>query len=73
MMDWQPIETAPKDGEFLAYGSYVYHGDTARTEYQNIAWRSGNSEWPWEDNEGQHPQDFYSHWMPLPPPPAEDK
>lgn len=63
---WMPIETAPERGEFLAYGFYIYAGDTSRTQYQSIAWRSGNPEWPWEDTEGQHPANFFSHWMPLP-------
>lgn len=34
MMVWKPFSTAPRDGsEFLAYGYYMYPGDTARTEY----------------------------------------
>jgi len=67
---WQDIETAPRNGdEFLAYGAYLYDGDFALTEYMRVANYSGNPEWPWEDDEGQHPVNFYSHWQPLPEPP----
>jgi hypothetical protein len=55
-MNWQPIETAPKDGEILLFGS-AYGG---ALDYWLGQW-CGNH---WEDRDG-----FYlapTHWMPLP-------
>lgn len=67
---WQDIETAPRDGtEFLAYGCYIYPGDSGPTEYRKIAAYSGNEEWPWEDDDGQSRAEVFTHWQPLPDPP----
>ena len=68
---WQPMETAPKDGcDFLAYGSYLYHGDAHATEYTRVACYDGDDrDFPWWDEEGGHPNGFFSHWYPLPPAP----
>ena len=57
MTEWQPIETAPRDGRELllismpgkAYGIGSYRAE--------IWW-----DWPWS----MPP----SHWLPLPPPPT---
>jgi hypothetical protein len=80
MADWQPIETAPKDGSRID-GWAV---NTVRPE--NVPGRYSNM-W-WEDGEwviGQRYQPFpieapiaatgepvvkLTHWMPLPEPPA---
>jgi hypothetical protein len=64
-MEWQPIETAPKDGTpVLGYRD----GDMATVE-----WRASWGEWVLvvprayaEDDEWKP-----SHWMPLPDPPPE--
>jgi hypothetical protein len=69
--DWQPIETAPKDGStFLAYtaeeGIDFFHwqglsGDVPvgwRDSFINV-YREGDARGP-------------SHWMPLPLPPQND-
>jgi hypothetical protein len=72
-MNWQPIETAPKDCEFLAYGWYVYPGDTARTEYWCVAeYDPAIPGYPWVDHEGAHPDLFFSHWAPLTRPELPD-
>lgn len=69
--DWRPIETAPAQGEFLAYGSYLYEGDKHPTKYMMIAERSQSKEYPWESYEGLHSPSFFSRWRPLPSPPKE--
>ena len=65
MTEWQPIETAPKDGrEVLTYGV-----DDEGNEYFWVsAW------WPFPNQkEGEwtswHDSNWASHWMPLPEPP----
>lgn len=69
--DWRPIETAPAQGEFLAYGSYLYEGDKHLTKYMMIAERSQSKEYPWESCEGLHAPSFFSRWRPLPSTPKE--
>lgn len=71
--EWRPIESAPRDGtRFLAFGSFVYEGDSSPTEYQEVAAYSGDEDWPWEDAEGLHHHEFFSHWQPLPSPPEAE-
>lgn len=72
MTDWQPIETAPKDGEsFLAvdanngpeYRVVYYDDDPLHLPYI----------WHVEDAGAgfNHHENFFTHWMPLPEPPKE--
>lgn len=66
-MDWRPISDAPRDGSrFLAYGSYTYPDDAEPTEYCEVACYSGDDEWPWEDAEGLHRIEFFSHFAEIP-------
>jgi hypothetical protein len=60
MSEWQPIETAPKDGTFiLVYG----YGD-----YHHAFWLDqGNGFWFSIDDSLVDP----THWMPLPSPPGD--
>ena len=71
-LNWQPIETAPRDGtDVLLYegGEYerIYMGFYANTidrggkkVYQ--FWDIGSEPWNWEP----------THWMPLPEPPTAE-
>lgn len=62
---WFPIKTAPYAGEFFAYGSYHYGDDKSPTEYWHVASRTSNIQYPWETEEGMHPEGYLSHWRPL--------
>lgn len=57
-MEWQPIETAPKDGTQILLGKVG--GSMIVGFWNGYAWDDGdfdsNVSWP-------------SHWMPLPEPP----
>lgn len=74
MHGWQPIETAPRDGtHFLATAIVRNIKTDARWWETHVIWA--------DDETGEvHPEcdhgwsriEDYSHWMPLPPPPAID-
>jgi hypothetical protein len=77
MMEWQPIETAPRDGTsvLLSGGQLACSGDIEENEiavvakicnaYGSEAWSvvriSGQEVWLWNP----------THWMPLPAPPTD--
>lgn len=71
-MDWQPIETAPKDGtEILVFGSYTYPDDPDPTVYWEIvSYREDPHGYVWTDGNQSSRENVFSHWMPLPPPPT---
>lgn len=82
-MEWQPIETAPKDGTriLLLEAGNVYLGlwdsnfgiseiyDPEADQYVNRpAWTDGTvKSWGYEE---QNEIEQPTHWMPLPDPPA---
>lgn len=71
MPKWLPIETAPRDGtQFIGYGSYHYPDGKRPTGYILMVSYSGDDQWPWYDADGKSAPGVYSHWMPLPSPPA---
>jgi hypothetical protein len=73
-MEWQPIETAPKDGTRLllwdslaknhAFGSY--------SPTEDDPFEAGPYEWCAENYgyDGSEGKIIPSHWMPLPTPPS---
>lgn len=78
-MNWQPIETAPKDGTWcLLGGGMTSEDDYMETgvnvlrpvtaffddEYWNMCFWDGSWRTSYENP---------THWMPLPPPPAGEK
>ena len=76
MSDWQPIETAPKDGQSVLLVRYT--GVIPRTKlypfqivvgfWEITEWMAQNSEYyKQRDYEALHP----THWMPLPEPPQQ--
>lgn len=70
-MDWQPIETAPKDGvPVLIFGLPSSIGGTrvamARWDKKHGLWKfQTHSAW------GSCVKGFPTHWMPLPKPPVD--
>lgn len=71
--DWQPIETAPKDGtEILGFMGYDNYGEP---EMRVIWWRRGWGDWIGDAVWGpDHDPETYEpiSWMPLPAPPKPD-
>ena len=65
-MQWQPIETAPKDGTSVD----LWRGLNGM-RLTNAHW-SGNR-WVWKHYRYHQTDDQITHWMPLPPPPTEDQ
>lgn len=63
-MDWQPIETAPRNGQRILLGAYW--GSTVG-RFSNERWDFPELDDPWFDQE----VDRITHWMPLPPGPME--
>jgi hypothetical protein len=82
-MEWQPIETAPKDGtDILVAG--INFGEVGKGYHIVVAqwcederspqqiWRERGvcfSGW-YQDDDSDEPLPFLTHWMPLPPPPG---
>lgn len=66
LTQWQPIETAPKDGERILV---VWLGDV------DIAfWNIEQENWEqWPNGDFVCDTDEITHWMPLPKPPKEDE
>lgn len=69
-MEWQPIETAPKDGtDIIAYFPDAYEKiDIVRWEqnqYHGDSWAYARCV------DGLQTSENATHWMPLPPPPVK--
>ena len=68
-MEWQPIETAPKDGTriLLAWGGATVVGFYLDNTSDSHPW--GWKGWTVPSMEPT-PRGLITHWMPLPEPPA---
>ena len=69
IMEWQPIETAPKDNRIL-----VWNGKDMFVVHHGINWITGDvayivAQW---DNKTNQVLTRPTHWMPLPPAPKLD-
>lgn len=86
MMDWQPIETAPRDGTAVAL-CWMENGKVAESFApmvwnqfaENPLYQRGKGIWACHAKSGEllftwtesHPDGAPTHWMPLPPPTGE--
>lgn len=77
MMNWFPIETAPKDGNcvLIAGGTFEVSnslcGEIDATGVTIASYNSSEKQWRGE-NSGGHDEYYWhkpTHWMPLPEPP----
>ncbi len=75
-MNWQPIETAPKDEMVLVIHAHL--GIIQATKCSKMVESKIEAEtlFPWDSPAGDghwlYTRDL-SHWMPLPEPPEEEK
>jgi hypothetical protein len=74
-MEWQPIETAPKDGTpIMVYGKADFSNAPHMGVREWRQWTVDYGRWG-EPNISAHDMDDWldiqvTHWMPLPSPPA---
>lgn len=66
--EWQPIDSAPKDGtQFIAYMAY-----DEGAEIDVIFWSQSRKDFPWHFVAGgAAAENIPTHWMPLPKPPEK--
>ena len=70
MTDWQPIETAPKDGTAVLGYFPAKRGFVARQDVVPIYWSEwGGGTWT-NSTSGCRLLDHTTHWQPLPAPPG---
>jgi hypothetical protein len=64
MTQWQPIETAPKDGTVVLACEIDYYPESvASANFESGSW--------WWHMEGSRATP--THWQPLPPPPTTEQ
>lgn len=81
MSEWQPIETAPKDGtQILLYCNYYSSSNIEIGSFRNDDNDKEGEEKGWFDNSYDDFSCGYAstplaptHWMPLPDPPQLDE
>jgi len=66
MSEWQPIETAPRDGTTVLV---LFNGNVPTPL---VARYIDDGPWPWatpRDRHGSLGKKWVTHWMPIPEPP----
>ena len=67
--EWQPIETAPKDGSLIMIGRLGWAMPARWRFYETL----GSGYWVFSNNQHIKKTDSQpTHWMPLPEPPNAD-
>jgi len=71
-MQWRPIQTAPKDGTPILL-LVQFPGE--RPDTFVAAWDANSPKWPWRPtcDGSAYSEEYATHWMPLPPPPAGEQ
>ncbi len=74
MVEWRPIETAPKDGTLILCLYPDRHGqDQLSLRYWAVGdWPSSGRTEGWSDQHRQLRKTEPTHWLPLPPAPGEE-
>lgn len=74
-MEWQLIETAPKDGALILVGAYVDNLERRGWFVQSVFWAIKDPfiEPFWESYGGSYLPFCPKYWMPLPTPPVDEK
>ena len=69
-MEWQPIETAPKDGTVVLvwYNNGIKDHSPLSSHVRKAAWIDDAEFWQ-IDGVGGNIEHIPTHWMPLPNPP----
>ncbi len=73
-MNWQPIDTAPKDGESILITDGSNVGEGFYHDGSECYGHRGKAGFFWQDDRDNlltARNAFATHWMPLPPPPKE--
>jgi len=74
MNDWQPIETAPKDGTTILAVDALIQDTHAVVYYDDGLYPGSIYVWHVTDTTIAYHRDRFTHWMPLPAqPPQEPK
>ena len=72
-MNWQPIETAPKDGSIVVAGAYMdeYAGEYEPIQTGRLIWEVELARFDgrWLSTDLDEALICPTHWMPLPQPP----
>ena len=66
--EWQPIETAPRDGTSIMIFSKFFHLPIVASGHM----KHGIFYWLGVFSGQGLPDDAFSHWMPLPKPPVDN-
>lgn len=72
MTEWQPIETAPKDGTKVLLWEAGHAPYVGSRDDQDDEWWT-DEDWANDAARCFPPRCNPSHWMPLPPPPTNQK
>ena len=76
MTEWQPMETAPTNGDFCLYGLTINNNKYGIHWFEYYPLRlddSGDLRTLSDDHFCDWSYSDFTHWMPAPPPPPEIK
>jgi len=69
--EWEPIQTAPKDGTRIIVNDPKRSNKTYKTKVLVVFWHKENEEWVSTMSNAHNP--VPTHWMHLPDPPTEEE